>query len=392
MKHVRRREVPGGIDPARVHRLRVARGKTLADVSEALGLPVSAVTRIEGGHLLADEATLARLARCLECARATLERPATEPLVTKPWLRAYADAPKKTVDQYLADTILAVEAFERLRLRRMPDVLPIFGGDINDDSDIDEFAMGVREAAAVTSQTGIPNVTRAAERLGCLVLPMDHELGRHLGLSTRVDQTPVIRVSMARTSVPGDRQRFTVAHELGHLTLHSACPPPQSSEQAKTIEKQAHRFAGAFLMPGDAFLADLDDLGRGRVTLSTLAALKVRWGVSIKAMVVRLQHLNRITSDQSRSLYKQISARGWNTGEPVEVGNEYAVWLAKATTRNQTLAAAAQLAGLSETWFTRWTTWEPADETQASILEFADRHARRSTRNVVTKPTGEPEA
>jgi Zn-dependent peptidase ImmA (M78 family)/transcriptional regulator with XRE-family HTH domain len=379
------------LNTERVQRMRTALGLTQADLASTLDVPASTIARIEGGRLESDEATLVRIARLLACAPETLTRPAADVLYTRPWLRAYADAPKKTVDQYMADTLVAVEAIESLKLRRMPDALPMFGGDPNNDHDIDQFALDVRHAADVSGDTGVPNVTRAAERLGCVVLPMDHELGKHLGMSTRADDIPVIRVSRSSAKVPGDRQRFTTAHELGHILLHSTCPPPESSEQAKITEKQAHRFAAAFLLPGDAFLEDLDAISGGRVTLSTLVALKERWGVAIKAMVVRLQQLDRIDPDQARSLYKQISARGWNTGEPVFVGNERAVWLAKALTRRfpgaATIADAATQAGLHPTWFERWITWEqqPAAP-EATILQFDGRRRRaRGTTDSLTQ-------
>jgi Zn-dependent peptidase ImmA (M78 family) len=263
----------------------------------------------------------------------------------------------------------------------MPDRLPTFGGDANSDGDVDEFALDVRHAADINEDTGVPNVTRAAERLGCVVLPMENELGKHLGMSTRADETPIIRVSRSNTKVPGDRQRFTVAHELGHILLHSTCPPPESSAQAKVIEKQAHRFAAAFLLPGDPFLDDLDGVSGGRVTLSTLVALKERWGVSIKAMVVRLQQLGRIDADQARSLYKQISARGWNTGEPVHVGNERAVWFGKAMRQrfpdDESFARTAEQFGLDASWFERWTTWEQPSTPDATVIDLDVRRGRK---------------
>ena len=190
---------------------------------------------------------------------------------------------------------------------------------------------------------------------------MDNELGKHLGMSLFVDGIPVIRVSRpsADGGIPGDRQRFTLSHELGHVTLHASCPPPETADQAKALEKQAHRFAGTFLLPGDAFLADLDELG-GRVTLATLVRLKERWGVAVKAMVVRLQQLHRIDMDQARSLYKQISARGWNKDEPVEVGNERAIWLIKALLQrfpgDDPNAQAAQRVGLDRSYLTTGQT------------------------------------
>jgi Zn-dependent peptidase ImmA (M78 family)/DNA-binding XRE family transcriptional regulator len=368
------------LNTERVQRFRSALGITQSDLAMTLGVPASTAARLESGRLEADKETVETIAALLACTPDKLTSPAVDVLFTRPWLRAYADAPKKTVDQYMSDTLVAVEVIDNLKLRRMPDRLPTFDGDANNDHDIDEFASEVRHAADINGDTGVPNVTRAAERLGCVVLPMEHELGKHLGMSTRADETPVIRVSRSSAKVPGDRQRFTVAHELGHILLHATCPPPESSEQAKVIEKQAHRFAAAFLLPGDPFLDDLYGVSGGRVTLSTLVALKERWGVSIKAMVVRLQQLGRVDADQARSLYKQISARGWNTGEPVYVGNERAVWLGKALRQRfpeyESYAGAARQSGLEESWFDRWTTWEEPAVTDATVIDF---RARRGT-------------
>ena len=337
------------------------------------------------GHLSIDASDAEGLAKALACKVFMLSRPNPDSLNTRPWLRAYADAPKKTVEQYIADTLLALEFFEDARLKRVPERLPAFVGDLNDDYEIEEFAAEVRSAADVPHGQAVPNVTRAAERLGCIVLPMDNELGKHLGMSLFVDGIPVIRVSRpsANGGIPGDRQRFTLAHELAHLTLHASCPPPESADQAKAFEGQAHRFAGSFLLPGDAFLADLDEFG-GRVTLATLARLKERWGVAVKAMVVRLQHLHRIDVDHARSLYKQISARGWNKDEPVEVGNERAIWLSRALSQrfpgDEPNAQAAARAGLTRSYFDDWSNWDPDND--ATVVPFRRRDDSRGLRGV----------
>ncbi|WP_285030656.1 XRE family transcriptional regulator [Mycolicibacterium sp. lyk4-40-TYG-92] len=360
-------------DAGRVQQLRSARGLTQAELADALGLPASSLSRVLSGHLSLSEGEAQCLAEALDCSIEVLGRPSADVLHTRPWLRAYADAPKKTVDQYIADTLLALESFNSLRLKQMPERLPMFTGDINDDCEIDEFANNVRQAADVPPHGAVLNVTRAAERLGCLVLPMDSELGKHLGMSMFVDGTPVIRVSRpsAGGGIPGDRQRFTTAHELGHVSLHQSQPPPQTADEARAVENQAHRFAGAFLMPGDSFLNDLDEAG-GKVTLTTLSRLKERWGVSVKAMVVRLQQLHRIDADQARSLYKQISSRGWNKVEPIEVGNERAIWLTKAMARrfpgDDPMEDAVRRTGLHRSYFVNWIDWEPSHD--ATVIPF----------------------
>jgi Zn-dependent peptidase ImmA (M78 family) len=348
---------------------------TQRELADHLELPASAFSRVLSGMTPLDAAAADKLAAALGCRVEVLSKPVSDGLHTRPWLRAYADAPAKAVEQYVADTLLALEAFGDMRLKRIPERLPAFSGDPNNGAEIDEFAAEVREAADVAPSHGVPNVTRAAERLGCIVLPMADELGKHLGMSMFVDGVPVIRVGRPSggEGIPGDRQRFTTSHELGHVTIHGSTPPPDNADDAKTIEKQAHRFAGAFLLPGDSFLADLDALG-GRVTLATLSKLKTRWGVAIKSMVMRLQQLHRIDADQARSLYKQISSRGWNKHEPEEVGNERAVWLTQAFDRkfsnhgNDALDHAIFQTGLQKSYFELWTGWEPPSE--AAILPF----------------------
>jgi Zn-dependent peptidase ImmA (M78 family) len=265
-----------------------------------------------------------------------------------------------------------MEAVVGLKLKMMPDAMPLFTGDLMDHAAIEDFATDVRAAAGFGENEVVGNSIRAAERLGCIVLPTMDELGRHLGLSVRADgQTAMIclgRWTVDGTPVSGDRQRFTVAHEIGHLTLHSAFGAPMTAEDAGLIEKQAHAFAGAFLAPGDAILDELATLG-GRVTLQTLARVKQHWGISIKALAVRFQNLGIIDADHARSLFKQISARGWNRSEPVPVGTEHAVWFscaieAAASGSSDPVGTAAHRIGLDRSHFDRWLDWSTWAETK----------------------------
>ena len=55
------------------------------------------------------------------------------------------------------------------------------------------------------------------------------------------------------------------------------------------------------------------------ITLTTLADLKARWGVSLQALIRRARTLERLTPSQYRSLSAQLGARGWRTQEPIAV-------------------------------------------------------------------------
>ena len=72
---------------------------------------------------------------------------------------------------------------------------------------------------------------------------MPHGIG---GLTARVTapgKAP-IPIIVVKHSDWGERKRFTLAHELGHMVLD---PNPDVN-----AEKASHRFAGAFLMPAEA--------------------------------------------------------------------------------------------------------------------------------------------
>jgi Zn-dependent peptidase ImmA (M78 family)/transcriptional regulator with XRE-family HTH domain len=111
------------------------------------------------------------------------------------------------------------------------------------------------------------------------------------------------------------RSRFDTAHELAHLILHRWIGPEELEDPKvlKLIEREADRFASAFLLPHKTFPAEVFT-----TRLDSFVALKQRWKVSIQAMVYRCKQLGVFDEDQVTNLYKQISARRWRTREPLD--------------------------------------------------------------------------
>lgn len=400
-----------GATGERIRTVRLASNTSQIDLANSLGSESNGlISKIENGRVQVDDEQLRRIADELDCTPEFLQRPLPDVLATRPWLRAYADAPARTVDSVTADNVLVHELINHLHLVRVADSIPQFPHDANleDDSAIEAFALEVRAAADIAEDRPVGNAMRTAERLGCVMLPLADELGRHLGLSQRLDGVPYIRVSRARANVPGDRQRFTVLHEVGHLALHSAVRPPETAADARVIEQQAHLFAAAMLTPADPLLEHWQQLG-GRVTLTVLQELKAHWGVAVKALVGRFKQLGVIDADQAVALYKQISKRGWNTGEPVPVSNEEPVWFQRALIRRfetsaldrVTLGMATAHHGLGASHVERWADWTPVGDESAdtdskkatSVVELQARRgrtgeaARRSTSDVGTVTT-----
>ena len=106
---------------------------------------------------------------------------------------------------------------------------------------------------------------------------------------------------------PGDRQRYNLAHELGHLVLNI--------ESEIEDEAAAHRFAGAFLVPEDMAFREL---GKQRNVLDfrELYLLKHKYGMSMAAWINRATDLKIITPALAKRLWIQMRARGWRKAEP----------------------------------------------------------------------------
>lgn len=111
------------------------------------------------------------------------------------------------------------------------------------------------------------------------------------------------------------RSRFDAAHELGHLILHRNIPfeERQKKDVHVRIEKEAHCFAAAFLLPQESFSPEVMGF-----TIPFLTRLKERWKVSIAAMIYRCLDLHLVTEWQALYLRKQMSAKRYHLREPLD--------------------------------------------------------------------------
>ncbi len=152
----------------------------------------------------------------------------------------------------------------------------------------------------------VRDLTGWLESAGCVVVAEDFGLmtggGRVDGLSQWATNAPVVLVN---SRAPTDRLRLTLAHELGHVCLHS-------DELGNDPEDEANAFAAEFLMPAEVIRPELRNLSLGK-----LHGLKRYWGVSMQALIERAYHLGTIATRQRTGFYKALSARGWRTKEPL---------------------------------------------------------------------------
>ena len=148
----------------------------------------------------------------------------------------------------------------------------------------------------------IPNMMELLEERGIKVLSIP--LGDIDGMTAKVRRlddlfAPVVVVNADHW---GERQRFTAAHELGHLMM--------SVNPGIDEEKAAHRFAGAFLMPPETLWSEIGK-HRKSISLGELLDLKQLFGASVQAIVYRCKDLGIIGNSTYRALFQEFSQRGW---------------------------------------------------------------------------------
>ncbi|WP_234840887.1 ImmA/IrrE family metallo-endopeptidase [Sinorhizobium meliloti] len=147
----------------------------------------------------------------------------------------------------------------------------------------------------------IRNMTRVVENAGAVVVNFDDLTDRIDALSI-ARRRPIIVRSTAK--VAGARLRFDIAHEAAHLIMHQGIVTGDS-----VTEGEAHRFAGAFLIPRAAFAREFPR-SRRALDWNALFTMKLRWKVSVRAIARRAFDLGLIDAAQYRTANIQLVKTG----------------------------------------------------------------------------------
>lgn len=155
-------------------------------------------------------------------------------------------------------------------------------------------------------QAPVTNVVHLLESMGVQIYWFKEESPFVDAVSFWRDVQPFVLLSQRDRG--GERARFDLSHELGHLVLHRRV----ENLDGQQIENEADRFASSFLMPADQFRAECPKFP----TLNQLLNMKERWKVSLQAMVRRCRDTGVLSQWQYECAFRQISTNGWRVQEP----------------------------------------------------------------------------
>lgn len=155
----------------------------------------------------------------------------------------------------------------------------------------------------------IKNLAATMEENGIVLIREPVSCADMDGVSCWISGRPYILLSGEVES--GPRDLFNLAHELGHLILHAGIEI--TSDNLKQVERQANRFASAFLLPGESFSREVFG-----TSIAHFKMLKERWGVAISAMAYRCKDLGIINSDQHSYIMRQMATNRIRHIEPLD--------------------------------------------------------------------------
>lgn len=226
--------------------------------------------------------------------------------------------------------------------------------DVDEYGSAEEVARTARAAWQLPAASPIRNLVGLMEKLGTIVVRIPFNTDQVDAVHVWPwDMPPLVFLN---DSCPADRERFSLAHELGHMVMHRI-PTPH-------MEEEADSFARELLLPEAGLRVDIPK----SLTLKDALRLKPKWGASGQAIIYQSHQIGAITKRKYESLYKYLSKLGYRKREPNPIERE------EPTTLRRLIDLHRQDLGYS------------VDELAESVFLTTDRFKRYYSPNEATKP------
>jgi Zn-dependent peptidase ImmA (M78 family)/transcriptional regulator with XRE-family HTH domain len=318
-------DVAAFFDGARLTLARQLAGLRKSDVAELLDMSPTAVAAWESGAKRPTAVTVARLALSLgvDPGFFAMRPDDVAALSSTPHFRSLRSTTQLARDQAFAYGQLAVDIATSLEKHVEcpdPDVpsfpVPMDAGDLDavgpgiggpGAGGPEKAAQHVRDCWGMSAGPA-PHLVRLLENHGVLVVFSPPQAASVDAYSFDSRLRPVVVLNPVKHDYY--RQRFDVAHELGHLVMHTDAEPG-----GRTVEDQANRFAAEFLMPA-AEIRDGLPKAMNAAAWQSLGRCKEHWGTSIQALLYRARRLGALTEVSYRNAMATLTSRGWRRSEP----------------------------------------------------------------------------
>jgi Zn-dependent peptidase ImmA (M78 family)/DNA-binding XRE family transcriptional regulator len=289
---------------------RLASGMSLVDLGNTINVTRQYAHRLENGSRPSEE-QIQKLASLLNVTENFFFKRRASPIEADEChfrsLRSSTQTMKKMV-------MAQVEIFETNFLKALNEeisfpevnIMEIGDSDIASLSSIEVVAERFRRELGL-GLGPISNVIKLAEKMGAFVLSLQGVDEKIDGFSMFKDRPIIVRNTAKQSPC---RLRFDIAHEIGHLVMHQGV-----ETGCRKTEEQANHFASALLIPRSSFQAEFPRMRGSSLNWDALEDMKVRWGVSLKAIIYRANKLGLITPEKAKSGFTYLVRQGYAKDE-----------------------------------------------------------------------------
>ena len=295
----------------RLKRFRLARGMSLDDLEAAIDGKVTkqALSKYERGKMRPSAVVLNRIAAALGVKSAQLwGEPAC--LVNCLAYRKRARLPKKEqerIESFVEELLEKRVAFQERIGEPKTLKLPIEALPVRKLEDAEGAALALRHDWNL-GEDPITNLVDVLEDHQIHIIEVDADEGFDgiSAIARDANGNAIASAIVTRRGTWGDRHRLNMAHELGHLTMDISDNVNQ--------EKAAFRFGAAFLAPASSLYQELGRKQR-HIQKDDLLYLKWRYGLSLQAILYRLNDLQIISDSHVQQWWIRINKLGWKKRE-----------------------------------------------------------------------------
>lgn len=299
--------------PERIREAREACGLQLEAFAELLEVTKQAVARYESGHLVPSGETMRRIIGVTGQPPAFFVTPRKRAAsgIAPFWrgLKRMELHHRKRVSRRLewaSDIVAYIDQYIDLPEVTLPPVE--FDATLQSFEQIEQAADALRDKWGL-GRGPIRDLSAIMELHGFILVRESVHCSDMDAVSAWQGGRPYVLFSADVSS--GPRTAYNLAHELGHMLLHSLVEV--ASNTLQQIEKQANRFASALLLPQDTFSREV--LG---TSLNHFLFLKEKWGVSIAAMAYRCRDLDIMNTNQFGYIFRQLNLKMIRDREPLD--------------------------------------------------------------------------
>ncbi|RKY06521.1 MAG: hypothetical protein DRP56_07280 [Planctomycetota bacterium] len=312
---------------SRIKQFRCARGLSQDMLVERMGGIVSkqSISKYERSIAVPSLRVLNKIAKALDVKSANLW---SEPNINVEFIAYRKGSGLKSTEQEKIEAQIQETLEECLKLSELTNCrngieIPVNAFPVRQLEDAEGAAESIRESWMLGLDP-ISSVTGMLEDKNVFVLEIEapEKFDGISAFAKNTDDKKVVAAAVVSAkNRSGERQRLNLLHELGHLVLNM----PEDAN-SKFEENAAFRFGAALLAPAKAIH---DEVGsqRSSLSLAELLLLKERFGLSLQALVMRLNTLGVVSDSYKRNFFAFINKKGWKKAEPHALSPEKATWM-----------------------------------------------------------------